>query len=288
MLDQLITSINWQDYHTNQKRYKAGTFIIEQDSPPSSLFILVKGMLYTYRNKTLISTVDKEGEYFGEVSILLNIPHSATVETVIESEIIEIPLKDVTPFLTKSPIVAISLARSLADRLVNQNTQLARKIVEPLKNLEDQKNIKTRSGVKDSLDLDRLKNHYKEFRPHVELILQGRKPTALYILVSGKVEIIKNSKVIAVEDVPGYYFGDVSVLRDSPANATVKTIDKTICIEIPISKVSDFLTHSPDVAINISKKLAERILTINDEFLNLQEELSRKNMLKFVKKNSNF
>lgn len=285
MLDQLITSINWQDYHTNQKRYKAGTFIIEQDSPASSLFILVKGMLYTYRNKTLISTVDRTGEYFGEVSILLNIPHSATIETVVESEIIEIPAKDVIPFLTKSPIVAISLARSLADRLVDQNTQLARKIVEPLKNLEEQKNTKTRSGIKDNLDLDRLKNHYKEFRPNVELILQGRKPTSLYILVSGKVEIVKNNKVIAVESIPGYYFGDVSVLRDSPANATVKTIEKTTCIEIPISKVSDFLTHSPDVAINISRKLAERILTINDEFLNLQEELAKKNNLKFIKKN---
>jgi CRP-like cAMP-binding protein len=285
MLDELITAINWDEYHSSQKKYRGGIVLIEQGSPPSSLFILVKGALYTYRNKVLISSVEKVGEYFGEVSILMGIPHSATVETVNECTIIEIPKEEVIPFLTRSPSIAISLARSLAERLVEQNAQLARKITEPLKTLEEKKNSKPRTGIKDYLDLEKLKHLYKEFRPHVEIIVQGRKPIALYILVEGKVEIIKNNKVIAVESTPGYYLGDVSVLRETAANASVKTIEKTTLIEIPSSRIMDFLKHSPEVAINIARKLAERLLTINDEYLAIQEEIARKNTLKFIKKN---
>jgi CRP-like cAMP-binding protein len=265
--------INWSQFSSHYKRFSVDEIIIRQENPPLNLYILVEGLLYAYRNGTFISSITKEGEYFGEISILMNKPHSATVRAHFESLVIEIPIKEVERFLTQSPEVAISLARNLAERLAEQNSQLVRAITDPLISLQEKK--KTESKADAALDLYRLNSFFKDFRPNVEVINQGKNPKALYILVTGQVEIIKNGKTIAIEGSPGYYMGDVSILRDTVANATVKTTEKTTMIEIPVDKVDSFLRHSPEIAISMAKKLAERIIAINDEYLNILEAKAR-------------
>ncbi|MDX1960697.1 MAG: cyclic nucleotide-binding domain-containing protein [Leptospiraceae bacterium] len=279
----MIKRINWNQFSNLFRKYRANTRLIQQGSSPKSLFILVEGALYTYRNDVLISSIDKEGEYIGEIAVLLNTPHTATVETLYDTTLIELSFDNAIPFLRQSPEIAITLATSLAERLVEQNAQLTKTIVDPLQTFDKKEIPKTPEEF--NLDLGKLNHFYKDYRPHVEVIAQGRKPKALYILVSGEVEIIKNGKVIAVENTPGYYLGDVSILRNTIANASVKTLTKTVLIEIPTEKVDSFLHHSPEVAISISRKLAERILQVNELYLNILEEKARKLFLSNSQKN---
>jgi CRP-like cAMP-binding protein len=272
----MIRKVNWSQFSNLFRTVRANTRIIEQGASPKFMYILVEGAFYTYRNDVLISSIDREGEYFGEISILLNIPHSGTVESLYDSTIIEISKDNAIPFLKQSPQIAISLAVSLAERLAEQNIQLSKTIVDQIENFHAKEVPKLEDESEYNIDLSKLSQFYKEYRPYVEVIAQGRKPKALYILVQGEVEIIKNSKVIAVESTPGYYLGDVSLLRNTIANASVKTSSKCTLIEIPAEKVDGFLHHSPEIAISISRKLAERILTVNDIYLNLLEEKAKK------------
>lgn len=271
----MIKEINWNKLSSHFKYVPAKTCLIKQGTKPSSMYVLIDGALHTFRNDILISTIDRKGEYFGEISILMNIEHSATVISLLNSTVIEINIDSIVSFLTKSPDVAISLASNLAKRLVEQNAQLARTMEDPGLRLNL---IKSKIDVIDTtgyFDLGKLSDYYVDVRPNVEFIQQGKMPKSLYILVEGEVQIIKNGKTIALESTPGYYFGDVSILRDSPANASVKTTNKTTLIEIPAEKVMSFLNHSPEVAISISKKLAQRILIINEEYLNLMAMVAK-------------
>lgn len=275
----MFSEINWEKLSSNYKTIPADTVLIKQGSRPTAMYVLVEGYFNIYRHNVLISTLEERGAYLGEIAILMDTNHSATVITLTQCTVIEITLESLVPFLTKSPDLTISLAQNLAKRLVEQNAQLARSVDHPLESL-NKKQADNSLDLSAYIDLSQLAHLYKEFRPGVNIIEQGIQPNALYILVEGKVDIIKNEKVIAVESTAGYYMGDVSLLRNAVANATVRCNGVTTMIEIPAAKVETFLKHSPLVALNIAKKLAQRILVIDDEYLNLMAELKKKKYLK--------
>ncbi|MCB1189087.1 MAG: cyclic nucleotide-binding domain-containing protein [Leptospiraceae bacterium] len=260
--------------------------LVSQGDEPKALYIVINGRFDIYRNGIKIAEINKRGDYIGEISALMNSTHSATVKSKSPSTVLEIKLNNIQSFFSHSPEMAISLARKLSERLVEVNKKFAQiinkpKVINSLI-LERSKLQNPKSMVKvDPIDLKSLKSLYVEALENVEIIRQGHPPDALYILVDGEVEIIKNGKKIAIESKPGYYLGDVSVLRKSAANATVKTTKKSILIEIKADKVDNFLYHSPEIPISIARKLAERILNINDTYLDfLVDELNHQSKKK--------
>ncbi|HNI96173.1 MAG TPA: hypothetical protein PL169_08905, partial [Leptospiraceae bacterium] len=78
--------------------------------------------------------------------------------------------------------------------------------------------------------------------------------------------------IIAIESEPGYYMGDVSILRKALPNATVRTRTECRMIQIPADRVDSFLSHSPEVAISIARKIGERILSINNVMEKLKDD----------------
>lgn len=253
--------------------FRENTTLMKQGDMPKAFYILVKGSLLVYRNNTLVSVIKTGGEYIGEISILLNTPHSATVKTETTSTLISIEISKVESFLTHAPEIAISLARRLAERLVSLNKELTL-LASNVNKSEVYSEKKSATYVPKQqgsiFNLEKLKSLIVEYPENFAIIEQDNHPRALYILVYGEIEILKDEKVIAIESNPGYYLGDVSVLRHAPANATVKTKKSSRFIEIPAEKVDVFLNHSPEIAISISKGLAQRILLINDSILDMK------------------
>ncbi|MCB1179786.1 MAG: cyclic nucleotide-binding domain-containing protein [Leptospiraceae bacterium] len=276
---------DWSKLQTLYKGFREGVEIIREGQNSAALYILVSGRLNVFKKGVKVLQIQKRGDYIGEISILLNIPSSASVKAETATTLIEIESSKVLTFLRHSPDIAISLANKMAERLAQLNSNFAELIdrsyrpdlIQSLKNKYDKQPPAPISD--DPLDLGKLKSLYVEVPENTEIIEQGKYPNNLYILVKGTVEILKNQKMIAVENKSGYYIGDVSILRNTSANASVKTRTKCTFIRIPITKVDYFLNHSPDIAISISKKLAERIITLNDLFLDIQsfevEELQK-------------
>ena len=95
--------------------FPAGACVLEEGKRAGVLYVLANGSVEIVKGEFQITTVSEPGSFFGEVSVLLGMPHMATVRTLEDSSfyVAENPLE----FLQSQPVIALSLARLLAKRL---------------------------------------------------------------------------------------------------------------------------------------------------------------------------
>ena len=100
-----------------------GTLIIHEGATTGHLFVLIEGKLEVIKGDTVVATVTQPGAMLGEMSVLLNQPHTATVRTAAASRVYE--FSDAAAFLAAAPAVALLVARMLAQRLSVATSYLA-------------------------------------------------------------------------------------------------------------------------------------------------------------------
>lgn len=105
------------DYCKGRKleTFKAGTVLISEGGEERRLFVLAEGQVEVLRKDTQVSYIDEPGSLFGEMSVLLDMPYSATVKALstVKAYVIDNPLE----FLGSQAEIALSLASLLARRL---------------------------------------------------------------------------------------------------------------------------------------------------------------------------
>ena len=102
--------------------FDAGETIIPEGARLGKLFVLIDGQIEVIRRDTQVSYVDEPGSVFGEMSVLLEMPHSATVKAL--SDVNTYVISDALTFLESRAEVAIHLATLLARRLYYTTTYL--------------------------------------------------------------------------------------------------------------------------------------------------------------------
>lgn len=101
----------------------AGTLVLHEAGRTGHLYVLIEGRLEVIKGDTVVATLSEPGAVLGEMSVLLDQPHTATVRAALDSVVYEID--DAASFLREQPAVAILIARMLAQRLNAANTYLA-------------------------------------------------------------------------------------------------------------------------------------------------------------------
>lgn len=99
--------------------FPAGSVLLEQGAQTGKLIVLKDGEIEVTRDGKFISSTRSAGAIFGEMSLLLEKPHTATVAAVsdVECYVIEDALK----VLESHPSWTLQIARLLAQR-VNSTT----------------------------------------------------------------------------------------------------------------------------------------------------------------------
>jgi CRP/FNR family cyclic AMP-dependent transcriptional regulator len=106
-----------------QRNVSAGTLILHEGSTTGHLFVLIEGKLEVVKGDTVVASIVEPGAVVGEMSVLLDQPHTATVRAASNSTIYE--FSDAGSFLRDQPAVALLIARLLAQRLNVAPTYLA-------------------------------------------------------------------------------------------------------------------------------------------------------------------
>src|SRR3981189_934840 len=101
----------------------AGTEVVHEGGRTGHLYVLIEGRLEVVKGDAVVASIAEPGAVLGEMSVLLDKPHTATVRAAQDSTIYEID--DAASFLRTQPAVAILIARMLAQRLNVANTYLA-------------------------------------------------------------------------------------------------------------------------------------------------------------------
>ena len=101
----------------------ADTLLIHEGKTTGDLYILVEGQLDVLKGDTVVAVVTEPGAILGEMSVLLNQPHTATVRAATGSTVYQID--DGAGVLRAKPAVALLVATLLAQRLNAATTYLA-------------------------------------------------------------------------------------------------------------------------------------------------------------------
>jgi len=104
------------------ERFDAGDVLLEEGKWSGRLFILETGEIEVRRGDTQVAVVDDPGAIFGEMSVLLDLPHTATVRAL--SPVAVRAPEDASAFMKRHPEIAFFLARLLAQRLNAATTYL--------------------------------------------------------------------------------------------------------------------------------------------------------------------
>lgn len=100
----------------------AGEVILSIGETSDRLFVLIDGAMEVFRDDISIAIVSEPGAIFGELSVLLGIPHTASVRAIKDSSVCVIG--DATAFLAANPSLALPIAKLLAERLQHATTYL--------------------------------------------------------------------------------------------------------------------------------------------------------------------
>ena len=95
----------------------------------------------------------------------------------------------------------------------------------------------------------KLKAFSKEFTAGSNIFVEGESSQDLYMLLSGKLEVLKGNKKITDISKTGSLFGEMSFLLGVKRTATIKAASKVKTICIPRDKISLFLNEFTDVSI---------------------------------------
>jgi CRP/FNR family cyclic AMP-dependent transcriptional regulator len=101
--------------------YQAGETVLTAASRTGRLLILRKGALAVLKDGVEIATVTEPGAVFGELSVLLDQPHTADVRAL---EAAQFYVADAAALLRVDPIALLYVATVLARRLDDANAAL--------------------------------------------------------------------------------------------------------------------------------------------------------------------
>jgi CRP-like cAMP-binding protein len=111
-----------------KRRYRRGEIIVEQGRKSDALFILLSGRARVVtsdsRGREVILAVLESGSYLGEMSLIDNEPHSATVRAEVQTDVLVLGRTEFGACLPEASSLAYSVLRGLVVRLRNADRQI--------------------------------------------------------------------------------------------------------------------------------------------------------------------
>ncbi|MGF1567814.1 MAG: Crp/Fnr family transcriptional regulator [Nodosilinea sp.] len=102
------------------------------------------------------------------------------------------------------------------------------------------------------------------FDANYTIITEGQEGRAMYIMVSGQVNVHFRGRTVAQlkqEDC----FGEMSVFDAEPRSASVTTLEPCECLVLTQQQLYDAIDETPGIAVNIIRLLSRRIRELNQD-----------------------
>jgi CRP/FNR family transcriptional regulator, cyclic AMP receptor protein len=121
-------------------------------------------------------------------------------------------------------------------------------------------------------ELLRLSSHLPEvaFAPGQAVVVEGPSTGAIWVLVSGVLEVSKGDVVVNTISEPGALVGEISVLLDAPFGATVRAIAPSVLRHAADGRA--LLAHHPDITRLVAVGLAQRLNVVTSYLVDLKQQ----------------
>jgi CRP-like cAMP-binding protein len=95
------------------------------------------------------------------------------------------------------------------------------------------------------------------------VIRQGDPQSAFYVIVDGEVAVTIDDEDRGILS-RGSFFGEVSVLLEEPASASIMTRTPLTCLVVPGGDLHSFVVAHPEVSYRILRAQARRLRTASE------------------------
>ncbi|TAJ19809.1 MAG: cyclic nucleotide-binding domain-containing protein [Dehalococcoidia bacterium] len=104
----------------------------------------------------------------------------------------------------------------------------------------------------------------KTFQPGEVIVEEGHTGNGLYVILSGRVEVVKSEGTDRAQSLatfgPGEPFGELALLGEWKRTATVRAIDETTCLGMDRWVFLAHMERQPALAVKMVQFLAQRLV----------------------------
>lgn len=226
----------------------AGDTLFREGDEGTTLYVVSEGRIAVVSEGPAQAVLGelKDGDFFGEVSLITNQPRSATVRAVTDSEVLAIDRQVVGDMIAEEPAVLTVLLRFLRERLVD-NLVRTSQLFAPFVGEERQGLI--------------ARFQFLEVDAKSVLVSQGEVSPALFVCMSGSLSVDRNadgeSSQLATLGV-GDVFGEMSLLAHGGAVASVSATTKCLVLELPARAFREIIMTHPQVLAFVGDLASDR------------------------------
>ncbi|MCC6807863.1 MAG: cyclic nucleotide-binding domain-containing protein [Deltaproteobacteria bacterium] len=229
---------------------QTGEVIIQEGGKGDSFFIIAQGKVHVEKNadgKPLVLASLGDGAFFGEMALLSESPRTASV-------------------IVDEPTQLFEISKSVLDQVSKEYSSVQQVLLRFYKQ-RLLANLMATSRIFKLLTVDQRKKLIEQFKsrevPANEVILsEGQKGDGLYLILSGRVKILKlkgeTKQVVVARLKEGEVFGEMSLLSNAPVSATVTAEKRSIILRLPRKSFAEVLSTHPQLLEHISQLSDER------------------------------
>lgn len=104
-----------------KQRFRKGALIVESGKKSNALFIILNGRAHVLatdgRGREAILAHLKQGDYIGEMSLIDNLPHSASVRTDVQTDVLVLARAQFAKILPENAAMTYVIMKTLVQRL---------------------------------------------------------------------------------------------------------------------------------------------------------------------------
>ncbi|MEY2976474.1 MAG: hypothetical protein RLZZ435_611 [Cyanobacteriota bacterium] len=253
------THVSKMDVQPNVVTYAPKEVIFEEGDPADHFYIILKGKVEVFQKKLnqseqILAHLGR-GQYFGEIGLLKSDSKRSASIRVFETEpvtLMVVEKKDFQNLMTGSQLTETMIAETLQKRL----------------NISA---IATALPTLDNQTIEAILPHLERLRygANSYIIHAGEVADAFYIIVSGYVEILKETETgesIVMNTLGvGEYFGEIGLMENRPRTSTVKVHAETNVDLIAIKSdiFQHFIQQHPVSKAEIARVVCQRLQALS-------------------------
>jgi CRP-like cAMP-binding protein len=228
------------------RRASAGTVVVEEGGMGDALFVIVRGEVEVTVEGKLRARLGP-GALFGEMALFIDRPRGATVTALQPAELFEIPRVEVEQLAVTHPELTDDLAQFARRRMLT--------------------NAVASSAIFKVFQPDVRRRFLAAFGTRIVqagevVIREGERTRGLFVVVEGQVEVSKDDggeKVVVAYLDPGEVFGEISLVWDDMAVATVTAVDRAVLLVLPAEAFASALEQAPEARDYLADLSVQRI-----------------------------
>jgi len=110
-----------------KKRYSANEIIFSENELGQEMFIIISGTVEIYhefKNKRKVFALLKDGDFFGEISVMTALPRTASAAALSDTELLMLFKKDLNDLIDENPKISLYIIKALSEKLINANREI--------------------------------------------------------------------------------------------------------------------------------------------------------------------